>query len=77
MFVKISKVSVHCLDCDSNNIVMLNANGDFQIQQWIYNENSLSSFLCRDCSVGSKEILWRAETDILGHALVEKENNNA
>jgi hypothetical protein len=65
-----SKVSVHCLDeeCDSENIVMLNANWDFQRQQWIY--NSRSSFLCRDCSVKSKEILWRAETDILGHALV-------
>jgi len=81
MFGKVSKVSVHCLECDSEDISKLNITAvwDFQLQQWVYNELSHPShvYRCRDCHVESKELLWRAETDILGHALVEKENSNA
>ncbi len=75
----ISKVSAHCLECDSVHISKLNVTAiwDFPLQHWVYNELSHPShiFRCRDCNAESTELLWRAETDILGHAL--KENNNA
>jgi hypothetical protein len=59
-------VTVHCEDCDSPNLIMLNANCTWNVeeQRWEYSENYDPFFQCAECG-----------TDSIN--LVEKENSNA
>ena len=45
------KYSVHCRDCDSTELTMLNANctWDIETQKWIYSDNYDPIFQCSDC----------------------------
>ena len=58
------KRTVHCIDCDSQNVVMANAicKWDIDNQKWEYSENYDPMFQCPDCGRDSREC-------------TEKENN--
>ena len=52
-------VSVHCIECDSEDIVMIDAtvNWDKQNQKWEYNESYNSRFLCANCAWESSDFI--------------------
>ena len=56
----LSKISVYCLECDSEHISKLNVTviWDEPLQHWVYNELSHPSHIyrCRDCHAESKEV---------------------
>ena len=45
------KRTVHCIDCDSQNVIMYNAicKWDVDNQKWVYSENYDPMFQCPDC----------------------------
>ena len=52
-------VSVHCIECDSEDVVMVDAtvNWDKQNQKWEYNESYNSLFLCSNCACESSDFI--------------------
>ena len=58
-------ITVHCVSCDSQNVIMYNAicKWDVDNQKWVYSENYDPMYQCSDCGEDSNEI-------------TEKENNN-
>jgi hypothetical protein len=51
--------SVHCMECDSQEVVMANAicTWDLSEQKWIYSENYDSMYQCSNCGEDSKEYI--------------------
>ena len=58
-------ITVHCVSCDSQNVIMYNAicKWDVDNQKWVYSENYDPMYQCSDCGKDSNEI-------------TEKENDN-
>ena len=58
------RYTVHCIDCDSQNVIMYNAicKWDIDNQRWVYSANYAPMYQCPDCMNDSNEI-------------TEKENN--
>ena len=47
----LTRETVHCEDCDSPNLIMLNANctWDIEKQTWVYSENYDPVYQCAEC----------------------------
>ena len=55
------KHTVHCIDCDSQNVIMANAicKWDVDNQKWEYSENYDPMFHCSEC--GSQNVDYKKE----------------
>ena len=64
-----SKINILCIDCSSENLIMMNANmlWDADEQAWEYDDNPSPEFYCTDCmmvNVDYKEVPSTAEGEV-------------